>query len=503
MRRPPYLPPPHEEGYHAANPARSIGNPAARRAARMSVLMHPWIVRNLFFPVHERLLGKQTRRYYRDLLQTQWWPPEKLRELQLRKLREQLAFAEREVPYFGRLFAEHGIRAAAIQDFDDFRRVPLMDKQTIRTHLTDLMPRNFRGRVVTVATGGSTGQPLQLYNDMFRIAHGDAARHRVFGWYGAGIGDPEVALWGSPADISKTDRARRVRDRLMNTRLLPAFGLDEAKMDAYIEFLREYRPVRMYAYVSCAYVMALRVLQTGALLSKRLRCMIVTAEPLYDFQRDVIEKAFRTHVSVEYGARDAGLMAGQCPLGGIHLNAELTYVEFGPPGTQTAEDGAGEVVVTNLDSRVVPIIRYRTGDLVVPGSASCECQRGLPTIQSIRGRSTDFLVGPDGKLVHALAAIYPIRVVQGIEQFRIHQDAPDHINVKLQTNATFDRAAMESIRTGIAKIFNGPVAVDVQLVDRIEPSASGKFRYVTSDVRSKLLEPPGRARATTIEDRPS
>lgn len=451
--------------------------------------MNPWIVRNLFFPLHERLLGKRTNQFLRELQASQSWPIEKLRELQMRKLTALVAYAQSKVPYFGKLFAEHGISATAIQDFDDFARIPFMTKRTIREHLDDLMPDGYRGRIVPVATGGSTGEPLQLYNDMIRIARCDAARHRVYRWYGASIGEREVALWGSPADLSKTDRLRLVRDRLMNTRLFRAFGLDEETMDRHIAAFASYRPRKIYAYVSCAYVIALRMLATKVRLPEPPAVMIVTAEPLYDFQRKAIEEAFQTRVAIEYGCRDGGLIAGQCPSGGIHLNAELNYVELGPPGAQRTPDGAREVVTTNLDAHVVPIIRYRTGDMAVPGKDKCACGRGLPLLESIQGRSTDFLVGPDGKLIHALAVIYAVRTVPGVEQFRIHQSGPDQLDVQLQASQAFDNAAIEQIRRNMARVFSNRVKVDISLVARIDAGPSGKFRYVTSSVRSPLLNP--------------
>ena len=323
--------------------------------------MSPWVVRNLLFPLHERLLGKRTRLFLRELEASQSWPIEKLRELQMRKLAALVAYAQSKVPYFGKLFAEYGIRATAIQDFEDFHRIPLMTRQTIREHLDDLMPTGYRGRIVPVATGGSTGEPLQLYNDMVRIARCDAARHRVYRWYGVNIGDREVALWGSPADLSKMDRLRLVRDRLLNTRLLRAFGLDEPTMDRYIDIFRSYRPRKVYAYVSCAYVMALHMLHVKARLPEPPAVMIVTAEPLYDFQRKAIEEAFQTRVSVEYGCRDGGLIAGQCPSGGIHLNAELNYVELGPAGTPRTPDGAS-IAIEERSAREVTHLAGRAAD---------------------------------------------------------------------------------------------------------------------------------------------
>ncbi|MGB9624799.1 MAG: phenylacetate--CoA ligase family protein, partial [Phycisphaerae bacterium] len=113
-----------------------------------------------------------------------------------------------------------------------------------------------------------------------------------------------------------------------------------------------------------------------------------------------------------------------------------------------------------------------------------------PTLQSIQGRSTDFLVAPDGKLIHALAVIYAVRTVPGVEQFRIHQTGPQHIDVQLQASSAFDQSAIEQIRRNMARVFDGKVKVDISLVGRIDAGPAGKFRYVTSSVRSPLLNPP-------------
>src|SRR6185437_1041049 len=97
---------------------------------------------------------------------------------------------------------------------------------------------------------------------------------------------------------------------------------------------------------------------------------------LYDFQRRLVEKVFNCAVAMEYGARDAGLLANECPNGGFHIPAEGVLIEIDAPDST----GLGEIVVTNLYSKAMPIIRYRTGDVGRLLGGACSCGRGLPRL---------------------------------------------------------------------------------------------------------------------------
>jgi phenylacetate-coenzyme A ligase PaaK-like adenylate-forming protein len=66
----------------------------------------------------------------------------------------------------------------------------------------------------------------------------------------------------------------------------------------------------------------------------------------------------------------------------------------------------GEAVLTGLCSEAQPFVRYRTGDLVRLGNETCREGRGLHVIGEVVGRSTDFVVRPDGTIMHALAVVY-------------------------------------------------------------------------------------------------
>ena len=68
----------------------------------------------------------------------------------------------------------------------------------------------------------------------------------------------------------------------------------------------------MYGYANALYLLARYFQETKCKRPPSLKVVFATAEPLFDFQRKSIQDAFGVSVAVEYGARDAGLMANEC-----------------------------------------------------------------------------------------------------------------------------------------------------------------------------------------------
>ena len=446
--------------------------------------MHPLLVRHLLYPLHERLKGKPTFEWLRRLERTQWLAPERLMELQLTRLRDHLAFADQHVPYYRRLFAEHDVVPARIQTLQDFQRVPSLTRDLLRSQFDGLAADVCMKGRLRRATGGSSGSPVFVLIDAERMGVGEGMRLRSHRWFGLEPGAREVVLWGSPIEITKQDRIRSIRDRILNTVLLSAFDMSEAALARYADFIARRQPEKMYGYASAFYLLA-RYLQTTRWQPPRtLKAIFTTAEPLFDFQRKVVEDAFECRVATEYGSRDAGLTANECPEGSLHIPAEGILVEIEGAGP----DGAGEIVVTNLYSPSMPIIRYRTGDLGRLDSTPCPCGRTLPRIKAVEGRRTDFLVAADGRVLHALAIIYVLRDTPGLREFRVVQETVDHITIQVLPESPLSPVTIKTLIDRVRQLLGQNVEVAVEPVSAMPVTPSGKFRYVTSRVADGHLD---------------
>lgn len=444
------------------------------------------LVSGLVFPLQERLKKHSTVADRRAMEDSQWWPRERLEALRVQRLRALLTHAASHVPYYRDLFARIGFDPAAVSSLTDLQRLPFLDKPLIRAHTDALKADDARG-LARFNTGGSSGVPLIFYIGLERVSRDVAAKWRATRWWGVDIGDPEIVLWGSPIELGAQDRVRLLRDRLMRTRLLPAFEMSDARVDGFIDEIRTLRPRMLFGYPSAFAHIARHAQRQGVRMDDLgIKVVFVTSERLYDHQRTLIEQSFGAPVANGYGGRDAGFIAHQCPSGSLHITAEDLIVEIVDREGRVLPPGeSGEIVVTHLATRDFPFVRYRTGDvgvLAAPDDAPCACGRTLPVLKEVQGRSTDFIVARDGTVMHGLALIYIVRDMPGVAGFRIEQESLDLTRVKVVTEPGFPADGDARIRAGMKARLGESVEVVVEHVAQIAAEGSGKFRYVVSKV---------------------
>lgn len=439
------------------------------------------LVSSIFFPVHERLKRHDTVAVRRSMEDVQWWSPDRVAALQLQRLRDLLQDVAVHVPYYRNLFAQAGFDPADIQSTSELQRLPFLTKSVIRANPESLKHVQAQG-LARFNTGGSSGEPLVFFIGKKRISHDVAAKWRATRWWDVDIGDPEVVVWGSPIELGQQDRIKRWRDTILRTRLLPAFEMSERKLDQFIATIRGVMPRMLFGYPSALNHIAQHAKKRGVPLDDLgIRVAFVTSERLYDEQRSTIGQVFGCRVANGYGGRDAGFIAHDCPAGGMHLTADDIVVEIVNEAGEVQPAGvAGEIVVTHLASNDFPFIRYRTGDIGVLGTSPCTCGRGLPLLQDIQGRSTDFVVAADGTVMHGLALIYILRDLPGVKSFKVVQETRALTRVLLIPDVDFPSDAVAQIVRAFKQRLGADVSVRVDLVDNIPAEKSGKFRYIIS-----------------------
>ncbi|MBU1978563.1 MAG: phenylacetate--CoA ligase family protein [Gammaproteobacteria bacterium] len=443
--------------------------------------LYTQLVAHTLFPLHERLKHHTTVAVRREMEQSQWWPPAQLHELQLRRLRELLMSVNAHVPYYRDLFAQLRFDPSRIESLDALHTLPFLTKTDIRANTERLKANNAQG-LARFNTGGSSGEPLIFFIGNERVSHDVAAKWRATRWWGVDIGDPEIVVWGSPIELGSQDRVRQIRDKLMRTKLLPAFEMSADNLDEFVADIRAMRPKMLFGYPSAIAHIARHAEARGiAMNDLGVKVAFVTSERLYDDQQAQIEKTFGCRVANGYGGRDAGFIAHQCPVGGMHITAEDIIVEIiGPNDEVLAPGQSGEIAVTHLATRAFPFIRYRTGDIGVLDDQPCACGRGLPLLKEIQGRTTDFVVAQDGTVMHGLALVYVVRDIPGVKEFKIVQETLELTRVYLVTEAPFLPENRQTIIEGFKRRLGSEVDIQIEHVTSIPKEASGKFRYIVS-----------------------
>jgi phenylacetate-CoA ligase len=449
--------------------------------------LYTTVASKLIFPLHERLKGHDSVSRMRSLERSQWWDRETLEAERLAKLRAFLSDVGEHCSYYRQLFGDCGFSPRTMSAVADLERIPCLTKSEIRTYRETIKSAR-TAWVKQYNTGGSSGEPLIFLIGKDRISHDVAAKWRATRWWDVDIGDREIVVWGSPIEVGAQDRVRLLRDRLLRTRLLPAFEMSPKNLDAFVAEIRRFAPRMLFGYPSALAHIARHAGERGVRLDDiGVRVAFVTSEKLYDHQRSAIGAAFGCKVANGYGGRDAGFIAHECPQGGMHISAEDIIVEtVDAEGRPVPAGESGEIVVTHMATAEFPFIRYRTGDIGILDDRLCACGRGLPLLREIQGRTTDFVVAQDGTVMHGLALIYVMRELQGVRQFKIVQETRDLVRVLVVTDGSAPaRGLAERVRTAFKSRLGQGVTVLVERVEEIKPERSGKFRYVVSAVTAQ------------------
>lgn len=456
-------------------------------------MISEWLVRNVTYPLHERLKGQRTVEAFSRVRGRDRWSPEDLMAHQLDRLRHTITRAYERSSFYRSRFDEAGVSPGDLRSLDDLARFPLIDKSHLRRHREEMLVVGDaeRSQLVKMRTSGSTGEPTIFYSDRQRIAHEWAVCWRARSWWGLDWGDRWFWLWGSKIELSSRKLVKKIRNRLLNRELLSSYKMSDALMASYVRRWRRCRPRYMYAYSSSAYLLARYILEQEVDLSPLApRVIFTTADQLYPQMRETIERAFHSPVAEEYGSRDGGFVAHECPEGrSLHVHADRVVLELVAGDRPAAPGELGEIVLTLLDAVGLPLIRFRTGDLARPATGSCPCGRSLPVISSIEGRQLDMVQNREGQLIHAFALLDSMEDVEGLHQFRIIQEEHDRLVVEMVMADEDQPIPEEVVKTRMEKAFGHPLRVEFRRVESVQIEGSGKHRLVVSRITGSARVP--------------
>ncbi|TET67557.1 MAG: phenylacetate--CoA ligase family protein, partial [Candidatus Zixiibacteriota bacterium] len=173
---------------------------------------------------------------------SQYWPAEKLKELQWERLKDLLQHAYLFSPFYRRRFEELELTPEEIKSWKDFEIIPPLTKEEIKSNLQEILATNIlRRELIHKRTGGSTGVPLHLYVDKRGMDFKRAATIRHNRWSGYERGDKIAMIWGNPV-IYKSRKAFLRNLLVERTIFLDTLRMDEQSMRAFVSKIKSFRP---------------------------------------------------------------------------------------------------------------------------------------------------------------------------------------------------------------------------------------------------------------------
>lgn len=341
----------------------------------------PWIFRPETHAEQARL--SLAWRSNRDLLHERArWPHERLMNWKLARLGELVDYAYRHVPLYREKYAAAGYQPGALRDWSDWHSLPPVSRDEIVTgfpHRSTAQTFDL-GACRRLTSSGSSGTPVQLVLEPLRADMDQLHRFRMF---------EQMAGRALPSDrwVYNINHAHWWITSQCGD--YPTFTVSQrAPVHALAEHIRMLRP----AFVSGISSAIDKLAQHGVdLASCGVLAVSTNSETTAPGSRAAWSATLGVPVLDEYSSEEAGLLSYECPQRRVHLiedDSHLDVVDANP-------DGVGEVLTTDLWNRVMPIIRYRQGDLAArPEHRECECGVGFRAMDALEGRRDEAFISP-------------------------------------------------------------------------------------------------------------
>ena len=447
------------------------------------------VVTHIVYPTYNfvhALKGYRSEKYHKELMASQWSTPSQIEEMQEKKLRILLEHAYKNVPYYTKVFDKLGLKPRDIRNKEDLTKLPVLKKEYIRENPSAFLAKNIsKKEFKSVSTSGTTGAPLRLFKDKNMISCKNAARYRIQNIHGFKRGDKITNIKGQ--SFPKEHILQRLQKIAKNEFIPYGYDTSEEKIGNVVEKIKKYNPDFIRGYPSPLYMLAKYMEHNGIgdLTSKNIWTY---SEILYEFQRELIEKQFNCEVFDWFGFRESSMYLFECPNHtGYHATAENGIIEIIQNDSHVSTGELGAVVLTDLTNFATPLIRYVTEDVAIYSGKLCPCGRGLPVIaESIDGRFSDCVSTSKGFVLPKFI-VGTLANLENTKDFQVIQTTKERILVKIVEEQSYSSDGPDFIINHIQKLVGLDINVEVEFVNSIPLTASGKKRYVLSEVPPKFV----------------
>lgn len=316
--------------------------------------------------------------------------PAALLAWQMAELRRTLRWLRQASPFHARRLA--GFELESLQNPADLARLPRMEAADLAAPGLLTLSQDRVERVVSLPSSGTTsgGGPAK------RLFFAEADLERTLEFFAVGMGtlcaagDVALVLLPGRRDWGVADLLARALPQI-GARALPA--LDDWTPQSVPEMIVEAGATVLVA----APTQLARLLTLGAEGLRRVRAVLSSAEPLAESLRREVEAAWHCEVFDHWGMTETGFGGGvECRAhSGYHLREADLFIEVAQPvtGAPLGPGDTGEILLTTLGERAMPLLRYRSGDAAAWLEGPCPCGSALRRLGRVPGR-----IAPDGTI---------------------------------------------------------------------------------------------------------
>ncbi len=391
------------------------------------------------------------------------------------KLEILLEESRKYVPFYRNYWSHH------MDSFLKLENWPIISKKTIMENPLLFIDDRYRNnRLYKDHTSGTTGSPLDIYLDYDSVREQYAFFYaRVKFKYGIKFNDKWAIIGSQRVTRAGKNKAPFWVYNFFSSQIyFSSLHIAEWSYADYFKAMQSFQPRYLISYTSSIYELA--KFFHNEQWSFTFKAIITNAEPLFDYQRKLLEKVFRCPIIETYGQAELVCFANTFPDGTMRESPDMGITEI---IKDNDNDKYGKLIATGFINKAMPLIRYDTDDLISKKSTFKKNNTGLPLFNKILGRSDDIISTSDGRKIVQIDGIFSdgIDIISG----QIIQNTLTDFTIKVVPGKNWNDECRVQLKKNFLERINS-VNVNIIGCSTIKKTWAGKHRVIISKLNEKV-----------------
>lgn len=417
---------------------------------------------------------------------------EAIKAFQEEKLRETIGYVAQQSPYYKRLFSNHNIDPTSIITMEDLKQIPPTTKADIQRYNDDFICVPKQQLIDYVTTSGTLGDPVTFAltdKDLERLAYNEAISFAC-----SGVASNHVLQLMTTIDrrfmagLAYFLGARKLGAGIVRV----GAGVPELQWDSILKFKPDYLIavpsflLKLIDYAKANGIDLNRVSVKGA---------ICIGEPVRheDFSLNTLSRKITDQWPIQlfstYASTEMNTAFAECEVQqGGHLHPELIVVELLDDQDKEVPDGdVGELVITTLGVEGMPLIRFKTGDMVRAHREPCSCGRNTLRLGPVVGRK-NHMIKYKGTTLYPQAMYNALNGFAEIKNYQIVVSSN-----ALGTDEILIRIVAENDSEALLHVIKDHIRAKLRVTPKLE--------FINAETLLRLQFPEGQRKPILLVDR--
>jgi phenylacetate-CoA ligase len=400
-----------------------------------------------------------------------------LDRFRLALLQEQIKYCYNNVPFYRRTMESKNLRPGDFKKLEDLGNLPVIYKEVVRKDYSQFISKKIKiGQCRKSFSSGTTGEPFWSYFDrMTWLRKKYLLKLRARRICGLQFWQKVAVFETEPVEkLLKLNKKIYFNTPLLRVRYFSKFE----KIGSILPALRDFNPHNIYCAPSYAFELT-RAIEKERIKLKNLQRIFTSSEYLEQTVRTYIESTLDVPVFDLYGSTEFKEVAWECKKReGYHINEDQVIVEIIKNGHSAQAEEIGEIVLTDLRNKAMPLIRFKIKDRGMFLSQRCSCGIPFSLMKPVSGRTTECIELPNGERISQFRLTTAVEHVPGLLKYQIIQSASNQLIVKVIFDSGYNEDSMMQVESIIRDITSEYMAISVELCQNIDNDYLGKYKVV-------------------------